>query len=208
MVLNLLDTAAARMQQEKLYRARNMRTGGFLGIETKFYDTSLSASNISAPTDATAGEQDPSTILCLSAPAAGDGESNRDGRQICMKYLSVKGVIKRGEISGATNYLPATFFIAIVLDTQTNGAQLNSEDVFTNPAATNDTACSVFRNLQYIKRFQVLKQKTIHLKNMSAVHNGTNVLTCIQEVLFKINVKLPNIIVNFTNTTEGVLFFV
>ena len=55
-------------------RLANYRTAGFLGIEKKFYDTSVSAVALGAPTDATGGEFDPSTTSMITTPAQGDGE--------------------------------------------------------------------------------------------------------------------------------------
>ena len=52
-------------------RRQNLRTAGFLGIEKKFYDTSLVDAALTAPTDCTGGEHDPSATSMISAPAGG-----------------------------------------------------------------------------------------------------------------------------------------
>ena len=46
-------------------RRRNVRTAGFLGIERKFYDTALTATALTASTDASGGEVDPSATSMI-----------------------------------------------------------------------------------------------------------------------------------------------
>ena len=53
--------------------------------------------------------------------------------------------------------------LALVLDMQTNGATISSENVYKNVSASGALAASPFRNLQFIKRFKVLKTKQIKL---------------------------------------------
>lgn len=149
----------ARALPKKRYGSaamRNQRTGGFLGIELKFVDYSLVGA-ILAPTDAAGAELDPATALCLNVVAQGDGENQRDGRQAVVKSCYVNGNVYIGNQSDQADVKGAPLiFIAMVLDTQTNGAQLNSEDVFTNPAASGTAAPCPLRDLQYSQRFTVL----------------------------------------------------
>jgi len=72
---------------------KNVRTGGLLGVETKYLDTSLAATVIASPTDASGGEVDPATILCLNGVPQGDTASSRDGFKIAMKSIQVEGKI-------------------------------------------------------------------------------------------------------------------
>ncbi len=151
----------ARMKGRSAFRHRrnlpNLRVGGFLGIEVKFYDQKLIAAVLNAPTDATAGEHNPSATICLNSVPQGDGESNRDGRKITMRSIFVEGnVTVASQTAQSGTDAAAIIFIALVQDTQTNGALLNSEDVFTNPGANGITAGGPFRNLQFAKRFRVL----------------------------------------------------
>jgi len=83
-----------------------MRTAGFLSIERKFLDTSLAATAIPAPSDCTGGELDPSSTVMVSTPAVGDGEQNRDGKQIVCLYLEIKGTISQAALEASTG--PAT----------------------------------------------------------------------------------------------------
>lgn len=135
---------------------------GWLGIEKKFFDTSASAAVASSAT-MTGGTADPiAPVSCLNAVAQGDGPSNRDGKHIVVKSVQVNGVIDwEYEADGTPNNIGAVF-IALVLDKRTNGAQMVSQDVFTNPQNTADTCVVPLRNLLKSTRFQVLKTWTIH----------------------------------------------
>lgn len=186
-------------------RVLNGRTGGYVGLEKKFFDVSRSSA-ISVATDASGGEVDPVAINCLNAPAQGDGESQRDGRQISMDSLTVKGTITINPQAGQTNLDPMPdIFIAIVLDKQTNAAQLNSEDVFENPAGDNRLNAQPFRNLEWTKRFRVLKTMRVTAGdfasgvipvNNNAVNdfNSTGVT-----VPFSCHIPLRGMLVNFVS---------
>jgi len=142
----------------------NQRVAGFLGIETKFYDTMLVDRAILAPTDASGGEADPSATSMISTPAQGDTEQNRDGKKIVIKNVQVKGSVQKQTIElGANPPGGQTVFVALVLDTQSNGAQMNSEDCFKNTTADTGSAPNVMRNLLFSSRFRVLKSQIFHL---------------------------------------------
>ncbi len=183
----------------------NARIGGFLGIETKFYDQKLITSALTAPTDASGGEHDPSATVLLNTVVQGDGESNRDGRKITMRSIFVRGIVV---VNARTNVtVPVTaaeVMIALVLDTQTNGATLSSENVFKNPGANAITATAVFRNLQFTKRFRVLKRICFTLPQSEMTWDGTNMEAEGFAVPFSMFVKLNNIRVLFSASTETV----
>ncbi len=186
-------------------RRRNARTAGFLGIEKKFYDTSLQGASIGAAGGLNAGEYNPSATICLNSVTQGDGESQRDGRKIVMKYISVSGKVDYALGSNQTSLdtFP-TIKIYLVLDQQTNGALLNSEDVFINPSAHASLSASSFRNLQYIQRFKVLKTVTISTRPRMAVYDGTNIEEAGHGYPFTMNVPLNDIPVNYSGTTETI----
>ncbi len=147
-------------------RTINPRSGGFLGIELKFYDNKLVSTALAAPSDATGGELDPSGASSLTTVAQGDGESNRDGRKLRARSIYVEGQIKTStQSTESTADAQALIFLALVLDTQSNGAALNSEDVYANPGASANTAAGPFRNLQFTKRFKVLATRRFIIQN-------------------------------------------
>lgn len=141
-----------------------MRTGGFLGVEKKFLDVYASAVAIPAPTDCSGGEMQPEggCTGCLSAPAQGDGASNRDGRAIQMKSIFITGNIQFSATAASATASGAVHtFLALVLDTQTNGSTVVSEQVFTNPNDTAQVNCWPLRNIEYSSRYKVLAHVTL-----------------------------------------------
>lgn len=182
-------------------RVMNARTGGYIGLEKKFFDSSASAAIVSTA-DASGGEIDPTTLLCLNCPAQGDGEQNRDGRQINMHSIYIKGVVSMAAQANQTSLdvIPEVM-IALVLDKQTNGAQLNSEDVYDNPSGFSTLAAQPFRELEYSKRFQVLKTVNITAKDIAGtiqpVYDGTNIEQQGGHVPFTIYKDLKGMKVNY-----------
>ncbi len=168
---------AANYRRQAMSMA-NPRTGGYTGIELKFLDTALAANALTAPTDSTGGEQNPSlgSTGCISAMAQGDGESQRDGRRVVLKSVNIKGVIRCDpQINQTAGDTSTECIVALVWDSQSNGVTLNSENVFANPSATSQGAPLVFRNLQFQERFKVLATKHITFSQPNMVWDGTNI---------------------------------
>ena len=153
-------------------RSRNRRTAGFLGIEVKFFDTSVIGSQLVSSVSQSGGLHNPVTLgipQCLNMVPQGDGEQDRDGRKMMMRSISVNGHLNRNSLaSGPTDLEVAPdYFIALVLDTQANGATLNSQDVYQNPSGLSTLSTAPFRNLQYSQRFTVLATKRIIGRQLS-----------------------------------------
>lgn len=185
-------------------RYRNIRTGGYLGIEYKFKDYGFTG-GIQSPTDATGGEVDPSTALALNSIAQGDGESEREGRQVSLVQLHLQGVVTcPAQADQTATETPPIVFIAVVLDTQTNGAQLNSEDVYTNPGGTVLTGSMPLRDLQYSQRFKTLATKTLSFPPYPISYDGTNIEQGGLSRSFEIHLPLKGIKTTYTNTTAVV----
>ena len=200
------QAALARRRASFVSAISNARTGGFLGREVKFVDTANTGTALVSPTDAAGGEIQPGSGVtgCLSAPAQGDGESNRDGRKCVLKSVFIEG---RVDCSSQTNQTAtenaSQVFIALVQDRQTNGVTINSEDVYTNPGASGALAASPLRDQQQLSRFKVLATRTFTLQNPNMSWDGTNIEQNGLSKPFKIYKKL-NIPVNFTGTTADV----
>lgn len=181
----------------------NWRTGGFTGIELKFLDCGNTGVTIPRPTDSAGGEMQPTSgcVNSISVPAQGVGEQQRDGRAYVIKSVMLKGIVNVA-IQGnqtATDVAP-TVFVALVLDTQANGAALNSEDVFTNPGPAT-LASSPMRNLEFNQRFRILGTWCERLRQPTVVYDGTNIEQGGLQVPFTIYRKL-NIACN-TNATDA-----
>lgn len=192
----------SRTKRRSAYSRRNPRSGGFLGVEKKYYDTTQSIS-LTAPADATGGEVNPASGA-LSVPAQGDGATNRDGKQIIAKYLAIKGVINAPNMINQTA-LPAgtKVFVAIVLDTQTNASQVNSEDVFTNTLANAVGNAMLQRDLEYGSRFKILKSEVFDIEPYTATWDGTNIEVGGRMQCFDWYIPLNNLKINFNSGTTA-----
>ncbi len=189
-------------------RFRNIRTGGFLGQELKFYDTSLVGDTLVAPTDAAGGEVDPSATIVLNSVTQGDGEQQRDGRKMTMKSIYINGMINiPAKTTESSADEASQVFIALVLDTQTNGATITSENVFVNKSAAAVLAASPMRNLEFSTRYRVLKSKQFVIQNPNIANNAASTGNLVQQGLqrqFKMFVDLKDLGVTFNGTTETV----
>lgn len=150
----------------------NKRIGGFSGLELKFFDTSLVATAISAVAAYTGAEMDPATVLCLNAMTTGTGPNARLGRHIQMKSIQIKLQVKRISAESDTGPQPDVYvYVALVLDKQTNKAQLSSEQVFTNVPANTTLNAQPFINMENTDRFRVLKHKMLKMSVTTAQQN-------------------------------------
>jgi len=156
------------------------------------------------------GELDPtgSSVNCISAVAQGDGESERDGRVYYIESIDIYGTCSIPETEGATS--PESddrnVRIAVIWDTQTNNAQLNAEDVFLTTATIGDYHS--FRNLQFSKRFKVLKNKRVRIPAAQAQVNegGANLFANAQVVVpFEIHKTFETPIKVRCSLTTGVV---
>lgn len=197
--------AGVRAGSAARFRASNQRTGGLLDLEPKFKDSIVSAAALTAPTDASGGEFDPATLLCLNAVGQGDTASDRDGMQIAMKSIEVEGFINcPAQADQVAGDVAPLIFIALVLDGQTNGAQLNSEDVFANPSGGTGLAACPLRNMSYTRRFKVLKKVVLKIPMSPITWDGTNIEQQGTHTKFKFFVNLAGCKVRYqTGTSTG-----
>lgn len=149
-------------------RFLNQRIGGFLGIEKKYLDSFKTSTAVGQAW--AGGEYDPAAN-CLCYPQKGTGPTNRDGDHIVMKSIHIRGDIRmptEGDTADITG--PIQYCIMLVLDKQTNGAQLSAEDVMTDTEPQEHS----FRNLQYGKRFTILKDWRGVIYPTAAFTDGAN----------------------------------
>lgn len=175
------------------------RTGGFTGIERKFFDVETDA-DVFTTSWAT---MEPATTN-LSAIGQGDGESNRDGRKYVIDSINLKGFL---ELPGgeATTDPPdsVSVRVCLVLDTQTNGAQLTATDVM-DAGQTKDFLA--FRRLDNVQRFKVLWDRTFTLQINTLSHIAANLFSnSVQVVSFKKSITFnPPLQVNMSGTTADI----
>ncbi len=153
---------------------RNIRTGGFLGIEMKFADTETDTDAFAT----TWAPMEDGTNNSVSGVAIGNGESQRIGRKYSIHSVHLKFRVFVVAQESQNNPIPDLFGrVCLVLDTQTNGAQLTASEVFDEGQTENELA---FRNLQHTKRFRVLMDKKFYLR-VDNINEGAANLFAINE---------------------------
>ncbi len=171
MPYKIFDRRVQRLRRAGAPSYLNKRTGGFLGIESKFIDSTYTDAIV---TSIAGAEADPPGAGAQTSPgsisgiAQGDGESNRDGRKCTLTSVHVRGSVTRDSASAMTN--AAVIRVVLVQDTQTNGVQLSAENVFVDSGNVEHQ----WRNLQFSKRFKVLKDQTFIVQPPAAGGNGTS----------------------------------
>ncbi len=130
-------------------------------ISLRFFDSTKVAVQLHAPTAGvwTGCELDPDGG-CLFHPSLGSGESERLGRVAYMKSIHIIGTIARPAqmlAAGETVGDGATVFLALVRDKQTNGVQLNSEDVYLNAGTLVTGASNPLKNIDNEDRFDIVR---------------------------------------------------
>lgn len=175
-----------------------LRTAGLLGIEHKYFDTYINGANVVDTPDMSGGEiilkQGGSgsgfgtAVTCFNGMKQGDTASERDGRLISMTRLDVKGYVQLPQQLVDSSPDPTScFYVAVVLDTQTNGAPLSSETVFYScaEAALDGSATFTtipFRNMEHSSRFRVLRAIHIEPKDFGYRPHVFNATTGVDKV--------------------------
>lgn len=176
--------------------------------EVKYFDTSLGLTNLTNTADWSAMEKDPATILCLNGVPQGDTAQSRDGMKICMKSIFIHGALTAvAQTAQSSADTAPNIFIALVLDKQTNAAQLNSEDVYTNPSGVTSLVPSPLRNMTFTDRFKVLKTVKVEVPQLGLVNDTGSTGGVIQNgitIPFTIAANLKMLQTKFTaGTTTG-----
>lgn len=162
---------ALAMARTRYAGSANLRSGGFLQKEKKFYDTELNNSTVTSSW----GTADPIALNCISAPAQGDGESDRDGRVFYINSVHIHGYCRITATEGNTAPTSNDLFrVVLVLDKQTNAAQLTATDVM-DAGGTSDVIA--FRNLQYTQRFRILKDVTFTMQPQCVNEGASNLFS-------------------------------
>lgn len=176
--------------------------------EPKYQDQTYTG-NIAYDANFVGCEANPAAVGTLTACAIGDGHQNRDGKKIIMTQIEVKGVVTMPSEVGqtaATIDHPPVVFLAMILDTQTNGVETQAENVFMTSIASGAHKIPI-RNLLYGGRFRVLKFKRLTFNNFvtapqdTTVANGTHIRYAVFKFfkMFK-KLRLP---VNFNAGTTN-----
>lgn len=202
-----------RLGYSSVARSRGAAVTG----EMKYYDAETTLVGLVAPaTDWSGTETDPETSinlgaapvatpLTLCAPTVGAGLNQRIGRDIKLMKVKVRGYINVAAQAGVnTADAAASCRILLVLDTQTNAAQMNGEDLLNGASAASATFNS-FQNPNFFGRFRVLKDITVTLQDPSLAGEvaATNIIQSGLIRPFKMNVNLGGITSRFNATNGG-----
>lgn len=128
-------------------------------LENKYFDRSYSPSAVSSSATMLNGTHDPAGGS-LNSVAVGDSGSSRDGKQIKILSVQVRGIVSVDSSSlSVTLPEPCLVYVCLVLDRQTNGVQMSSEDCLTNPSGIQSLNVEALRNMNRSGRFLILKEK-------------------------------------------------
>ncbi len=183
----------------------NHRTGGFMHMKSNVIPGELKFTNHENVSDnftTSWATMDPGTEGCLSAVAQGDGENQRDGRVYYIKSIHIHGEVNTVALETDAGPLPEQYArFCVVLDKQTNGAQLAANLVMKEDALTDDHFA--FRNLQHSRRFTILMDKTIIVRHIGQMVVAANQYACpIKRLPFKYHhVFNPPLKINTKGTT-------
>jgi len=194
-------------RKRKMFRPGFSRTEGYVGLEHKFSDVRKAVTTMSGTW--AGGELDPtgSSVFTISGVPQNDSESGRDGRQYYITSVEVRGRFNHAAQESVGAPLSDHFArIILVLDKQTNGAQLNAEDVMLT--VNNNSEDLSFPNLQFAKRFHILSDVTKHLPIATAgVNEGAINLFATGNLLvpFRMSYKFKKPLLVDTTGTSNVV---
>lgn len=177
-------------------------------IERKYFDSVRTGLGFVASTTTWAGgELDPTTLNCLFAPIQGDDIFNRQGRKVQVLQIKIQGQIGvPPQIGVLTGDVAAIVRFHLVQDDQTNGAQLNAEDVFGTTSGTGEPT-DMFQNPAFFGRFKVLKSIKIVMQNPNFTNVSSIATSVAQQGLahvWKMNAKFKKpVIVHYNSTNAG-----
>lgn len=171
--------------------------------ERKYFDTEVNGTALVGPSTSWAGgELDNGTLLTLFAPVTGDDYLNRTGRKVQVLSIKIRGEINcLAQINQSAADSAMKIRLCLVQDKQTNGGQLNAEDVINSGAAS--VAQDMFQNPAFFGRFKVLKDKSWTIQNPSLSYDGTNLEQSGLMKHFQWTVKFRKPVVVHFNATNG-----
>jgi len=192
------------------------------GIETKSYDVTSGDTEfqIEDTPASTLTNISPTLLDSFNSPIQGDTSASRDGRQITMQSIQLRGHVRFPATLTAGTIGPQTVRMVLCVDHQCNNfaAQVQWQDVFVNSARNGDSGvfavvpdrlCTyMYRNLSNNKRFTVLWDEVIQYN-----YDDTYVTTTVAGVAtviktnggiynFHVLRDLKDMVVNFT-TNNG-----
>jgi hypothetical protein len=175
--------------RKKLRAIANLRTGGQLGIERKYFDCKYNSSSATVGTivppnfpdtiklgalQCDAVTPSTATVYYLNCPGVGSSAWQRDGRVIRNHSIEISGHVTL-QYNALTPAALPNVCIALILDTQCNGqSPYNTVDnIYTDIGGGLSVP---FRNMSQTTRYRVLAFKRIAL-NLTPIVNAADALT-------------------------------
>lgn len=189
------------------YRYVPRTPGGLMVTERKYFDSYLAATALPASTDWTGTEFDP-TANSLFTPVEGSDLDNRIGRLVHVHKIQVRGMITcTAQANQTATDSAATIRLILVMDQQTNGSQMQGEQLMASPGAADSRLCvNTFQSPANFGRFRVLKDKTFNVQDPNIAYDGTNMEQQGINRPFKFTLKFAKPIpVRFNNTNGGTI---
>lgn len=133
--------------------------------EYKFLDTSLILPMNVVAVCSTSGQTGNMHII-----AQGDGDNDREGRQIVITSIQLRGTVTL--VPAANPTATDVAFLAVILDTQANGSNPAITDVFTTNSMDDNMI-----NLTNDFRFKIIKKFSWNLTSTAGVSGAYNNIT-------------------------------
>jgi len=142
--------------------------------ELKYFDRRATANVVSSTTSA--GLDVNTAAAPLFAITQGDSATTRDGRQIAVRDICVRGYIGRTFDGDEADFPPGNFFrVALVLDTQRNALNAAlATDLVWATAGSADLCPFAFTAPEYEGRFIVLDEALLVEPQRTGGGDGTN----------------------------------
>jgi len=153
--------------------------------ELKFFETAMNDTfDSTAVVPGTGGQ--------ISLIPQGDTATSRDGRQCVVKSVQLRAQLSFTPASASA--ASTNVWLALVQDTQCNGAAAAVTDVFTSASMASN-----FHNLNNSQRFRVLAKKHLKLTSTGGVGSTLNNVTAAVDIYRKVNIPLV-----FSSTTGAI----
>lgn len=176
--------------------------------ERKYFDSEVSSRALTAVTGAyTTAMADPTTVNTLFAPVPGTGVNQRIGRKCTVLSLRIRGEIEIPGINDSASIAALSgiiFRFIVVIDKQTNGVQMQSQDLITSGGS--NVAWDMYQNTAGFGRFRVLKDRRFLLQDPN--YGGDPATTTLDRngraILFEYTFKFRRgLVVHFNAGTAG-----
>jgi len=133
--------------------------------ELKYFDKYVDTFSVASPGTWTGcNPWNGPTSGTLSSPVVGDRAIDRKGRAILMKSLHISGLLAmQPEATKFSQPIPQFVALAVILDTQCNGAVVSGDTVFTQYGGDLSTCFPPTRNMETNTRFQVLRSEMLKM---------------------------------------------